>query len=84
MKRPPGREPELGCCICLEDGFLDAVNIGTCGHTFCEGCIVNSLGTAATPACPCCRAPITANEMVPNYHAPKRARVLSMPTEHVI
>ena len=87
-KRSADREPELACSICAHDGFDNAWSIGVCGHTFCEDCIFHWLTNKAT--CPDCRTVVSVMELVPNHHAPKRARpaepevVLSMPTEIVM
>ena len=83
VKRSADREPEKGCSICgFEDGFVDAWSVGTCGHTFCEACIFRWLAKKAS--CPDCRGVIMVAELVPNFHAPKRARVMDMPTELVM
>jgi len=47
----------ITCIICM-DTWTAPTTLGSCGHTFCAGCLL-SVNT-----CPICRAPITARSIV--------------------
>jgi len=55
-------DANLLCSVCL--GVFDTPHRTKCGHVFCQQCIHRWLDSQS--ACPACRAPVDADELVPD------------------
>ena len=54
---------DLSCPICLE--LYQAVQVTTCGHSFCAACLERSL--LRRPECPVCKANLGGETMTCNF-----------------